>query len=242
MRRWLELPESERKVGGLPAMVPDVLSEKVEDPERPIVWKGTEKADRAAITADIQQAFQRLEPWLWENVLREDFDYQPEARGEGVVGIPHPDGTTHRVELFVAVDIAVRTAEGKIRLYDLKFTKNDSYVSGKTLGQLTFYKLGWAAWTGTPLSDIDYLAFITPAAKQLETVTDPSPDEIRVMVSRITSYAEGIWSGNYPTKEKKDSDCLYRCDVRRSCPLFQIPVKNGKAPFALAKKATVNES
>lgn len=237
MRKWLELDPADRAVGTLPDVVPEILADRVSNPEKPIIWRGGEEADKAQITNDVQTALARLEPWLWENVLREDYDYEPEARGTGVVGIPHPDGTTHRVELFVAVDIAVRTSEGKYRLYDLKFTKNDQYVSGKTLGQLSFYKLGWAAMLKVPLRDVEFLSFLTPAATVLETPVYPSEDDLRVMTSRITQYAEGIWSGNYPTKEKKDSFCNYRCDVRRACPLFQIPVRNGKAPFRLAKKA-----
>ena len=145
MRKWLELAPADRSVGTLPDVVAGVLADRAANPEKPIQWRGGEEADRAVILNDVQTALKRLEPWLWENVLREDYDYEPEARGTGVVGIQHPDGTIHRVELLVAVDIAVRTAEGKYRLYDLKFTKKDQNVSGKTLRQLSFYKLGWAA-------------------------------------------------------------------------------------------------
>ena len=233
MRHWLDHEELHEEHGSLAKVVPTILEEKAANPERPIKWKGSEKADRAAITQDIQLAMGRLEPWLRDNVL--PYEYEPEARGYGVVGIPHPDGTSHRVELTVAVDIAVRlTAEDgshTYRLHDLKFTKNEDYVRGKTLGQLTFYRLGWAAMMGVPTSKVTYLSFVTPATKVLETPVYPSLDDMRVMVSRITGYAQGMWSGEYPTKEEKDSFCNYRCDVRQDCPLFAVPVVNNKLSF-----------
>lgn len=233
MRRWLE-DEDDRAPGSLALLVESVMEEKTADPERPIKWRGSEKSDRADIIADIKAGMERLEPWLRTNVL--PYEYEPEARGIGNVGIPHPDGTVHRVELFVAVDIAVRkTREDGTHAYalhDLKFTKNESYVTGKTLGQLAFYKLGWAAMLGTSTKDVEYLSFVTPATKVLETPVYPTAEDMRVMVSRITGYAQGMWSGEYPTKKEKDSNCTYRCDVRQACPLFALPVSaDGKITF-----------
>lgn len=230
MRRWLE--GEDHAPGTLALGVDAVLEEKTADPERPIKWRGSEKGDRAAIAADVKAGMERLEPWLREHVL--PYEYEPEARDIGVVGIPHPDGTLHRVELTVAVDIAVRRQREDgtyaYRLHDLKFTKDETYVRGKTLGQLTFYRLGWAAMLGISTNDIEYLSFVTPATPILETPVYPKIEDMRVMVSRITGYAQGMWSGKYPTKEK-DSFCTYRCDVRQACPLFALPVTRGKITF-----------
>lgn len=218
MRRWLE--GEDHTPGTLPSVVDEVLFEKVQEPEKPIVWKGGDKkADIRNIRDDVKTGLARLEPWLLENVI--PHDYEPEARGRGLVGIPDLEGGINRVEMTVAVDIAVRRKDtGKFRLYDLKFTRDENYVRGKTLGQLTFYKIGWAAMLGCSLNDIEELAFLTPMTKQLEVPTVPSKDDIRSMMSRITTYAQGVWATEHPPKETPDSNCLYRCDVRRVCPLF----------------------
>ena len=237
MRRWLEQDDPVR--GTLPSMAAAVLEERAANPEKPIKWRGSEASDRKAILESVQGGLTRLEPWLWDNVL--PYEYEPEARSVGIVGLPHPDGTLHRVELFLAVDIAVRTTaeDGtyRYRLHDLKFTSNESYVSGKTLGQLSFYKLAWAAMMKIPASHIDYLSFVTPLTKVLETPVYPSEDDLRVMITRITDYAQGIWSGYYPPKAKIDSNCLYRCDVRRACPLFAMPRKGSKVSLTEVAEA-----
>ena len=238
MRYWLE--GEDHSPGSLAKGVKGVLDSLVENPERPLVWKNSDKdADIASILADVETGLTRLEPWLRENVL--PYDYQPEARGYGTVGIPDVDDTVHRVELVVAVDIAVRRPNGKLRLYDLKFTRNKDYVRGKTLGQLSFYKIGWAAMSGVPLSDIEELAFITPMTPILETPVRPDKEDLRVMMSRITSYAQGVWSGNHPTKKAIDSNCTYRCEVKNACPLFST-VDAGKGKVSMTKTAALRKA
>jgi len=106
----------------------------------------------------------------------------------------------------------------------LKVTRNDDYVRGKTLGQLTFYALGWAAHFRLPVREISKLAFITPLATQFEIITRPGPDDFRYMLTRITDYAQNVWADERSTKPEKDSDCTYRCDVRHACPLFAVAV------------------
>ena len=85
---------------------------------------------------------------------------------------------------------------------------------------------------GASVNDVEGLAFVSPVTKVLETPVYPTLDDMRVMVSRITGYAQGMWSGEYPTKKEKDSFCNYRCDVRQDCPLFALPERvDGKISF-----------
>ena len=220
MRRWLDQPEP--IPGTLVNSAKEVFEElAIENPERPIRWKGSAAADQRKVLADVEEALTKLDPWLTEHVL--PYDYQPEARDVGVIGVPDRDGTVRAIELFFAVDIAVKPTDF-YSLYDLKVTRNDDYVRGKTLGQLTFYSLAWAARFGIPVTQISHRAFITPLATQFETVTTPTADDYRYMMTRITDYAQSVWADERRTKMEKDSDCSYRCDVRHACPLFAVPV------------------
>lgn len=229
MRRWLD--QSEPVPGTLVDSAQDVFEElAIENPERPIRWKGVAKEDQAKVLGDVTEALTKLDPWLTQYVL--PYDYQPEARDVGVIGVPDRDGTIRAVELFFAVDIAVKPSD-TYALYDLKVTRNDDYVRGKTLGQLTFYSLAWAAHFGVKVSDISHRAFITPLATQFEVPTTPTADDYRYMMTRITDYAQNVWANERSTKPEKDSDCSYRCDVRHACPLFAVPVgEGGRISFA----------
>ena len=228
MRKWLE--QADPKEGELVPLIDDVFEEvAIRNPERHIKWRGNPSDDQKAVRATVKEALERLEPWLVENVL--PYDYQPEARGRALLAVPDVDGTLKSVQMFFAVDIAVRP--DKFALYDLKVTRDDRYTRGKTLGQLTFYAIAWAAHHGITLRDIDTLAFVTPLTKQLVVPTQPTGDDFRYMMTRITSYAQGVWANDRSTKEKKDSNCSYRCDVRTSCPLFAVPQQeSGRVSFS----------
>lgn len=220
MRRWLDQPEP--VPGTLMATAKDVFQElALDNPERPIKWRGVPAKDQQKALADVEEALEKLDPWLTEHVL--PYDYQPEARDIGVIGVPDRDGTVRAVEMLFAVDIAVKPSE-TYSLYDLKVTRNDDYVRGKTLGQLTFYSLAWAARFGVPVTAITHRAFITPLATQFEVATTPTADDYRYMMTRITDYAQHVWANERSTKSEKDSDCFYQCDVRHACPLFAVPV------------------
>lgn len=220
MREWLD--QDDPIVGDLVPRADEMLERWVREAQEKgkIVWRGSEAEDRKKMLADAREALTKLEPWLCENVL--PYDYQPEARGVATVNIPDQAGELHRVELFYAIDILVRR-DGLFTVYDLKTTRNENYVKGKTLGQLPFYGLAISAAFDIPLREVHRCAFVTPLTRTMETEVYPSADDYRYLMSRITAYAQAVWAGNMPTKRMRDSGCDYRCEVKSACPMGQTP-------------------
>lgn len=228
MRRWLELDHPSDS-----SLVPYgkvLLDEYVEKQEGQIKWKGSKNKDYKNVLEDVEEALSVLEPWLIDNVL--PYPYQPEARGTARMLVADRDGTLRCVDLFYAVDVAVKHPGG-FKLHDLKTTRNEKYVQGKTLGQLTFYQLAWMVKFKLTQQDFEGLSFITPLTKNLVTEVRPEAAEIQVMASRIIKYAQSAWNDITPTKPEIDSSCHYRCEVRNSCPLFKLPeaMPSGKIDF-----------
>lgn len=186
-----------------------------------IKWKGNPEEDKIRILKRCLKAADRLEPWLYENVL--PYEYLPEARGVGTIGIPDENDELQRVDLFFATDILLRIEEGNWSILDLKITENEQYTSGKTLGQLTFYAIGLAARLGIPVTDFQKLSFVTPLLREMEHTVYPDAEDFRYMVTRITAYAQSHWAGDYSPKSQPDDECHYRCPVKHACPLFAIP-------------------
>jgi len=228
MRRWLESDNPE-KTSPVP-LGKTLLAEYIEKQGDQIRWKGSKAQDVKKVLVDIEEALTTLEPWLRENVL--PYPYEPEARGTARMLVADVDGTLRCVDLFYAVDIAVKRPEG-FKLYDLKTTRNDKYVEGKTLGQLTYYKLAWMVKFRLEPDDFAGLAFITPLTKNFLTEVYPENREIQVIANRIMRYAQAAWNGIAPTKTQVDSSCQYRCEVRNSCPLYKLPevMNSGRIDF-----------
>lgn len=226
MRSWLD--QDDPQPGDLVPRAEKYFAEWVDEAEK-VVWKGP--SDQQRLLNDVKEALERLEPWLIENVL--PYEYQPEARGYVPIHVPDHTGRLQPVELFYATDILVKR-DGKFAIHDLKTTRNERYVRGKTLGQLTFYMLGVSAKFGVPLADIDELSFITPLCRDMQTKIHPQPEDIRVMIQRITKYAQQAWSGYAPTKEAQDWECRMRCDVRKHCPMGpDVPITtSGRVDFS----------
>lgn len=230
MREWLD--QDAPKAGDLiPRMEANL--ERVVSEDR-IIWRGSEATDRERVVRDCREALERLEPWLFEHVI--PYPYQPEARGYVPIEVPDFAGRLQRIELFYATDILVKPDQ--FIIYDLKTTRNESYIRGKTLGQLVFYALGVAAQFKIPLREVTQAAFLTPLCKNITTPIFPTEDDFRSMVQRITKYANAVWAGYAPTKAVKDSDCSYRCEVSHACPLGTppLPGTDGRVSFVdLAK-------
>lgn len=226
MRSWLD--QDDPQPGDLVPRAEKFFEEWATNAEK-VVWKG--EADKARVLNDVKEALARLEPWLIDNVL--PHMYQPEARGYVPIHVPDTDGTMHPIELFYATDILVKRGD-KFAIHDLKTTRNEQYVRGKTLGQLTFYMLGVSAKFGVPLADVDELSFITPLCKEIQTKIHPDPEDIRVMIQRITRYAQQAWAGYDPTKQEQDWECRTRCDVRKHCPMGpNVPMlPSGRVDFS----------
>lgn len=226
MRLWLD--QDGPKPGTLVPLAEPMIEDFVT--KQTIKWKGSETVDRARVLSDCQEALTRLEPWLTDNVL--PYPYQPEARGTARIRVPDAFGTSQNLDLFFAADILLQKQD-KFVIIDLKTTRNEQYVRGKTLGQLSFYAVAVAAKYGIPLRDIAETTFLTPLCRDITTTVYPDVDDFRVMVQRITRYAQQVWAGNIETKSARDNDCLYRCDVAKHCPMGQepLPGDNGKVSF-----------
>lgn len=236
MRKWLEMDEP--PAGGLVPLADEMLEKWTTNGEK-IIWKGSEVSDRKRVLEDCRRALRTLEPWLTEHVL--PYPYQPEARGYVEIQVPDQTGVLNRIELFYAMDILVQYAPDTFAIYDLKTTKNERYVYGKTLGQLVFYALGVSAAAEIPLRSITKTAFVTPLTRQLETVVVPDKDDYTKMLQRITAYAHAVWAGRHPTKEKKDSYCQYRCEVRNYCPMGAKPTVTDSGRVSILNMARMRE-
>lgn len=222
MRKWLELDNPQEH--DIVQFGKEMFERLTEEQDGQIKWKGKPLEDQANLYKNVEDALTKLKPWLEENVL--PYDYQPEARGTSILKIADWNGVKRDVELFYAVDIAVQLEENKFWLIDLKTTKNNSYVKGKTLAQLTFYAIAWSIKHGVPLEDFK-LSFITPIAKDFETPVYPTQDDFSYMLQRIQKFAWINWKEDYaPTKKEPDWECKFRCDVRQSCPLMLTPVSD----------------
>lgn len=229
MRAWLD--QDSPVLGDLiPRAEPMVDSyvQSLKDENKLLRWK--DNGDRGRVIRDAEEALARLEPWLWENII--PHPYQPEARGHVQIQVPDQTGNIRPIRLFYATDILVKPEN--FTIYDLKTTRNEQYIRGKTLGQLTFYAIGIAARFGIPLREVTKLAFLTPLCRDIETTVYPTSDDFRIMVQRITRYAQAVWAGYYPTKLARDSVCQYRCEVKAHCPLGQDPKpdSSGRVDFA----------
>ena len=226
-RKWLELEDpSKVSLVDFGQEMYDYWTEKQKDT---IKWRTPVEEDRKRVMVDTVEALQRLEPWLLENVI--PYPYQPEARGTTEIYIPDWNGIKHKVDLFFAVDIAVQRPDGWW-LMDLKTTRNNKYVSGHTLAQLTYYSLAWSIHHKQGLDSIVKKSFITPLAKDFETEVRPTQEDFAVMLQRIQKYAWIMWKEDYsPTKTEVDYECRNQCDVRRHCPLGQAPKPDASGKF-----------
>jgi hypothetical protein len=218
-RAWLALPDPQP--GQMAAMVPDML-DQWSNPERdnpefqPVRWRGGDpQRDRAEVLEFCTLVVTRLEPILLKHVV--PFDYQPELRFETWIGLPDPSGDIKPVRLVGGIDIVVRLPDDRFVLFDLKATKQDSYI-GKTLGQGIFYDISWKHYWGEhPVR----FGFIAPALDERLVWCDISEEDRTVMRSRIMRFAQGMWRGDWAPKADDDG-CDY-CDTKHVCDKYAAP-------------------
>lgn len=218
MRKWLD--QDEPKPGQMRGFVDEFFEYWTTNGDQ-IKWKGSEAADKAKVRADAYEAVDRLEPWLFTNVI--PYQYQPEARGWATVEVPDASGVLVEVELFYAIDILVRLPDGKFWVIDLKTTRNANYVRGSTMAQLPYYALVISAAFGIPLADIDKVSFLTPLTDEIESGMVPEADDYRFLLQRITAYVHGALAQDWTMRPAKDSVCTYECSVASSCPRGKMP-------------------
>lgn len=216
-REWLSLPDPQP--GQMAAMVPDMLDrwtnpDRAEGDFQPVKWKGDPQKDRADVLEFCTLVVTRLEPILLKWVV--PFDYQPELRFEAWVGLPNLEGENTPIRLIGGIDIVVRLPDGRFILFDLKATKQDSYIA-KTLGQGIFYDISWKHYWGEhPIR----FGFIAPALEERLVWCDINDQDRDVMRARIMRFAQGMWAGDW-TPRADDDECTY-CDCKHVCAKFDL--------------------
>jgi hypothetical protein len=235
MRRWLEQDNPE--LGQMQGWVDELFASYADDDdEYTIKWQGNPKEDREKVRQFCHEVIVNLEPILAERVL--PYSWQPELKFYVPVQIPYLDGRPVVVALRGGMDIVVRDNVGDFALWDLKATANDSYVRGKTLGQLTFYDISFRALMRAP-GQPKTAGFITPACKEKVVTIQVTDEDRRIMMSRIVNMAHGIWRQEFePTTD--DEPC-FNCEAKAACTRWTVPIardENGRGRadlFATAK-------
>jgi hypothetical protein len=216
-RAWLHLPDPQP--GQMAQMVPDMFDrwtnpDREDEEFQPVKWRGDPQVDRKEVQEFCTLVVTRLEPILLKWVV--PYDYQPELRFEAWIGLPDLNGDTTPVRLIGAIDIVVRLPDGRFLLFDLKATKNDSYIA-KTLGQGIFYDVSWAHYWGQhPIR----FGFIAPALDERLIWCDIDTGDRAVMHSRIMRFAQGMWAGEWAPKA--DDEGCDHCDCKHACDKYAL--------------------
>lgn len=223
MRVFLELPDPQ------PGQILDSLDEMFEkyafsDEQYVIKWKGNPLADQKKVKEDVRYILENLEPLLWDLVI--PYGYEPEVRFRVPVWIPSLKGVPTPIDLIGGIDILTCTLDengkqfedSQFGVWDLKATRDDSYVRGAIMAQPVFYALAVRAMTKKyPVKS----GFLTPGCKQKVVPVTITDDDIRVMMTRIVGFCHGVWKDEWEPKDTVDSECTF-CDVKHACNLFHI--------------------
>lgn len=232
-RRWLD--SDDPLPGQMHEIVVQVFDEVVDLGESKIRWNGSPTEDRKNIIRDLQQDITVLEPWLIKNVL--PFSYQAEVKFRAHMEIPYLcEGMRAPVKMIGGIDIVVQDDDGKFHLYDLKRTKDPSYIRS-TLAQLIFYDTAWGIIQGDFNHAVEW-GFVAPALPELLIPITVDHDDRRLMMSRIIKYAQGVWRDEWSPKAN-DTGCNW-CEARGVCDKFKvIPIvdENGKQRVSFMQAA-----
>lgn len=212
MREWLANPVPGSMASMVEPTIELCLSEAKDNQEGRVRWKGRE--DRDYMTLYVEELVTRLEPWLVANVI--PYDYQPEHRFRVPIRVPYLDGTPIVITLIGGIDILVRESEpdNVWAAYDLKATKNDSYVNS-VLGQAVFYDLAIrAAFGASPRT----FAFVQPMCKTSVVTANITDDDRRALMARIQKMTHSIWRREFDVRG--DMKPCARCPVNYACSRF----------------------
>lgn len=223
MRYWLQEGVFNTGKDGMEKFIPELWEKHTgSEAEYRIKWRGDPREDKKAVLQDVRDAIRVLEPILLEKVA--PYPFMPEYRFTSVVGIPGPTGETVNIELFGAVDVAVKFDEFKYGIFDLKVTKGGPYLR-KTLAQLVFYDLAFRGHTGfNPVEHAFWAPLLPlqdpPSAAVIPTVV--TDVERMQMISQINDYCQGVWSEQWQLTENTQ-EC-WNCAVKHACPRFVQPI------------------
>ena len=217
MRRWLSFDDPE--MGWMAAQVDAIFEESLHTDEGFVRWK--HPGDKNETREFCRELVRRLEPILVKYAL--PFTWQPAVRFEVPISVPYLDGTPRVIRLVGEMDLMVRDSEGRIAVWDLKGTRDNSYWR-KVAPQLVFYSLATAAMTGKfPVMT----GLLQPMCDQQVLPVTVTPQALREMGTRIERLARDIWAGDLAPKADNDG-CDY-CPVMHACAKFAVPIGRGRA-------------
>jgi hypothetical protein len=237
MRRFLSLEDPGSELGWMAAQVDALFDEWIEIAKSSgdgiIKWRSA--TDQAEVREFCREAVTRLEELLVRFVL--PFDWSPAWRFAVPVKI-HYGREVREITLVGETDLLVFDRYGRVFIWDLKATKDDSYWR-KTLAQLAFYALAVKCdrEEGVPAADKKlgrwpYRAgLLQPMCTERYLTFDIRAEHgqaIREMTGRIERVAADIWAGRLGPKPQEFCN---RCEVRHACPLF-APGPGGKVRMA----------
>lgn len=222
MREWLSADHPEP--GTMAGMVERVMKTEeqtaLETGDGQLRWTGKSKAK---VREDCMECAAALEPLLLEHVV--PYEYEVARRFEAPFTIPHPDGHQQQIKLTGELDLLVRegcqrdngiiVAPGKLRIWDLKMTRDGSYWR-KTYPQLVFYEVCVRLLAGQwP----EQSGLIQPLCEQQELHWTFSPEQRAEIMQRVCRMAEAIWSEQHSPKAS-NAGCD-SCYVKHACVKFK---------------------
>ena len=220
VRTWLK-NDPKSHIGEMPGMVSETLdtirNEILEKGER-VAWK-RDVNDRKQIEKDCIEAVTKIEPVLLKHVV--PFEYEADFRFDAPLLLPR-DGGKELINLIGYMDIIVRGDDGRIRVFDVKHTRDSSYWR-KTVGQLTFYDFAVQLLFKTKTSQTGLFQPLCAKEVYPYEVTDQARAE---MYQRIVRVVTDIWNNdNAPNEHNKFCG---QCEMRMACPKFAPVLKDGK--------------
>jgi len=209
MRRWLGQDSPEP--GWMLAHVEELFSESIETARETgdgvVRWRSA--TDRAEVMEFCRELVTRLEPILQRYAL--PFTWYPAERFRVPVTV---DG--REVVLVGERDLRVVDCDGRMAIWDLKATRDNSYYR-KVLGQLAFYSLSAAAEYGKFPA---MTGLIQPMCDQQVLPVEITEQAQREMAARIERTVRDIWAGRLAPKAD-DKGCDW-CAVKAACPKFKL--------------------
>lgn len=207
MRDWLN--DQSRPMRDL---IPEIMDKHEasakETGEGVIRWKSS--TDRKQVLQWCMRLADELVPILEEKVT--PYKFEVGKRFRTPIQIPNLSGEYQKIYLIGEMDLFVDDED----IWDLKATENESYWR-KTSGQITFYDVVKHALTGSFMRSG---GLIQPMCKMKVRPIEPSPEDRKLLVSKIVQYAHSVWRKDFAPKADT-AGCDY-CDVKHACPRFKV--------------------
>jgi PD-(D/E)XK nuclease superfamily protein len=216
MRRFLSLPDPGSELGWMRAQV-DTIFDEMEQTSQDrhdgvIRWRHS--TDREEVREFCRELVTRLEAILARYCL--PFDWTPAWRFEVPLSVQY-GGCMRKLTLAGETDLLVFDNQGRVIVWDLKATKDDSYWR-KTLAQLAFYAIAVKCSKSERLGRWPMrCGLIQPMCKQQVMPVDVMAgggQAIREMAGRIQRTAIDIWENRL---DPKPNDWCSSCEVKHAC-------------------------